>query len=148
MQYGWGVHGTVADENRLLIADNDKIRYIYGLKRRDHISEYRTRLNALRPDERARQHSATLIYNQLARQSPAYLTDMFVRNTNNTRAGSNGQLRVCNPRAEFDKRQFSYSAINFWNSIPNEITGLESIDKFKIALKSWIISNRVNAENA
>lgn len=143
ISYGWGIHGTNSDDDRLLIADNDKIRYIYGLKRRDHITGYREKLYALKPDERAQLNSATLIYNQLVRQTPAYLNDMFVRNTNNTRAGINGKLRAIKPRSEHDKKQFCFSAINFWNSIPSDITALNTVKEFKINLKSWIISKRV-----
>lgn len=140
--YSWGVHGTNSEDERLLIADNDKIRYIYGLKRHDHITEYREKLKALKPDENAKFHSAILIFNQLIKQSPAYLNSMFTRNNNNTRAGSNGNLTVSKPRTEFDKRQFTHSAINFWNSIPREITTLNTVGKFKTELKPWIISNR------
>lgn len=35
----------ISADNRLLIADNDKIRYISGLKRHDHIPQQREKLN-------------------------------------------------------------------------------------------------------
>lgn len=75
ISYGWDVHGTQSQENHILIADNDKIRYIYGLKRHEHISEseYRKRLNGLKPDSRTKLQAATLIHKQLAIQSPSYL---------------------------------------------------------------------------
>lgn len=107
-------------ENRILIADNDKLRCIFSLKRNDHISEYRKQINGLTPESRAKLNSATLIYKQLKHQTPTYLNDMFVRNINSTR--SNGKLRVLvKPHSEFDKRAFGFAGINFWNSIPGEI---------------------------
>jgi hypothetical protein len=137
--YGWGAHGTASADNRLLIADNDKIRYISGLKRHDHISQHRERLNILKPDDRAKIHSATLIFKQLKNQSPQYLNDLFVPNANRTRASSNKQLRVINkPKTAFDKRAFSYSAITFWNSIPNSITESGSVETFKTKIKQWM----------
>lgn len=50
--YGWGAHGSINLENRILIADNDKLRYIFSLKRNDHISEYRKQINGLTPESR------------------------------------------------------------------------------------------------
>lgn len=38
VMYGWRVNGTIGDENKILVTDNDKIRYIYGLKRHEHIT--------------------------------------------------------------------------------------------------------------
>jgi hypothetical protein len=137
--YGWNVHGTISDEHRLLIADNDKIRYIYNLKRHDHISEYREKLQALKPDEKSRIHCATLIYNQLHRNRPEYLNSLFVPNISDTR--SNGDLKIFKPRTEFDKRSFCYSANMFWNSIPDDITKSETTSKFKKELKYWMKSN-------
>lgn len=58
--YGWGAHSTLNQENRIVVADNDKIRYIYGLKRNDHITEYRERLNDLNPENKTKLHSALL----------------------------------------------------------------------------------------
>ena len=138
--YGWGVHGTLNDQNRILVADNDKIRYIYGLKRNDHISEYRKRLNALNPEERVRVQAACLIYKHLNGLSPAYLDDMF--QIRNTITRSNGQLRVSKPRTTFDMRAFSYSAILFWNSIPLEIRSSINLCSFRENLKHWIRENR------
>lgn len=57
--YGWGAHGSINQENRILIADNDKLRYIFSLKRNDHISEYRKQINGLTPESRAKLNSAT-----------------------------------------------------------------------------------------
>lgn len=134
--YGWGVHGTIGDESRILVADNDKIRYVYGLKRNEHITEYRERLNTLTPEVRAKIQSACLIYKQLNVKPIAYLNDVIVVESRRTR--SNGQLRLISPNSTFHKRAFSYSAIKFWNSIPNVVRSSVSIDSFKKGLKGWI----------
>lgn len=42
------VDGTNDDENQMLVVDNDKIRYVYGLRCYMHITEYRDKMNALR----------------------------------------------------------------------------------------------------
>ena len=138
--YGWGVHGTVSEECRVRVLDNDKIRYVFGLKRHEHITEYRDRLGALTPDERARVHSASLIYKHLNGNLPTYLNDLFVNHNSNTR--SNGHLQVIRPRTTFDTRAFCYSAVLFWNSIPEEIRRSLTFGAFKDNIKNWIRLNR------
>jgi len=139
--YGWGAHSTLNQENRTLVADNDKIRYIYGLKRNDHITEYRERLNGLNPESKAKLHSAVLIYKQLSNNSPAYLNHMFVQNGPSSRYPDNIRVRFT-PRTAFDTRAFSFAAINFWNSISVEIRNLESLVTFKRELKHCLLTNQ------
>jgi hypothetical protein len=141
ISYGWGAHSTLSQENRILVADNDKIRYIYGLKRSDHVSGYRERLNGLNPESKAKLHSMVLIYKQLSNSSPAYLNHMFVRNGPPSHYPDN--LRVLfTPRTAFDTRAFSFSAINFWNNIPVEIRNSKSLNIFKRDLKHFLRSNQ------
>lgn len=138
--HGWSAYGTNGDERRMLVADNDKIRYVYGIKRHEHISAYRIRINGLTPQERAKVHSAVLIFKHLNGKTPSYLNGLFV--VNNSRTRSNGQLRPIRPRTEFDKRAFSYGAIDFWNTIPNEVVQSCSLNIFRDRIKSWIRSSR------
>lgn len=42
--------GAPHQNGRALVADNGKIIYMYGLKRNDHITQYRVRLNGLTND--------------------------------------------------------------------------------------------------
>lgn len=138
--YGWGAYGTNGEESRMLVADNDKIRYVYGVKRHEHVSGYRDRMNGLTPQERAKIHSAVLIYKHLKGETPSYLNDLFI--VKNSSSRSNGQLRPTQVRTEFDKRAFSYGAIEFWNTIPNDIAHADSLDVFKDRVKKWIRSVR------
>lgn len=139
--YGWSAHGTQNQDNRILVADNDKIRYIYGLNRHEHITEYRQRLNGLTPESRSKLHSAVLIYKQLSNNSPEYLNHMFVLNGESSRYPDNLRINF-RPRTAFDNRAFCYSAINFWNSIPIEIRNASSLNLFKLNLKEFLRSNQ------
>ncbi|XP_055308105.1 uncharacterized protein LOC129572187 [Sitodiplosis mosellana] len=126
--YGWGAHSTQNQVHRDLVADNDKIRYIYGFKRNDHVTEYRERLSGLTPESRAKLQSAVLIFKQLSNCSPEYLNRMFVRNGESSRYP--------------DTRAFSFSAINFWNSISVEIRNSKSLVAFKNNLKHLLRSTQ------
>lgn len=103
--YDWGARGTQSQLNRDLVADNDKIRYIYGLKRNDHVTEYRERLSGLTPESRAKLQSAILIFKQLSKQSPMYLNRLFVRNGESSRYPDNLRINFF-PHTEFDTRAF------------------------------------------
>lgn len=139
--YGWGAHSTQNQVNRDLVADNDKIRYIYGLKRNDHVTEYRERLNGLTPESRAKLQSAVLIFKQLSIGSPEYLNHMFIRNGESSRYPENIRVNF-NPRSTFDTRAFKYAAINFWNSIPVDIRNSKSLFAFKNNLKHLLRSTQ------
>lgn len=139
--YGWGAHSTQNQVHRDLVADNDKIRYIYGLKRNDHVTEYRERLNGLTPESRAKLQSAVLIFKQLSIGSPEYLNHMFIRNGESSRYPENIRVNF-NPRSTFDTRAFKYAAINFWNSIPVDIRNSKSLFAFKNNLKHLLRSTQ------
>lgn len=60
------LHRTILNQvQRQLIADTDRVRYIFGLKRHDHITEHRVNLQALNPENRAKLLSATPIHKPL-----------------------------------------------------------------------------------
>lgn len=72
-----GVHSTQNQIHRDLVADKDKIRFIYGLKGDDQFSEYREQLDGLTPESIAEMHSAFLIFKLLSNRFPEYLNQMF-----------------------------------------------------------------------
>lgn len=80
----------------------------------DHIMEYRNNLNVLKAENRTKLHSATLIYNQLKKQSPTHLKKLFTIN-NNTRAQSSKQT--------------------IWSN---------SVGNFKLHLKDWLRTLQIN----
>jgi len=135
--YGWGAHGTQNQVHSDLVADNDKIRYIYGLKRTEHVTEYRKRINGLTPESRAKLNSAVMIFKQLSNHKPHYLNHMFILNGESSRYPDNLRINY-NPRTDFDTRAFSYAAIKFWNEIPLEIRKSESLKSFKLNLKHFL----------
>lgn len=142
ISFGWGAHGTNGTEARIKVADNDKIRFVYNLKRDAHISEYRERMHALTPEERARFDSFVMIRKGLLGNLPAYLNTMFETRESITR--NSGNLNVRKPRSAFDKRMFTYAANDGYNKIPREIKNITSIAKFKRELKKFMIDNRNN----
>ncbi len=107
--------------------------YYYYYYNHEHIRECRDRLNVFTPEERAKIHSVSLIYKYLNGNLPSYLNDLFVSHNSNTR--SNGHLQVIRPSTTFDTRAFCYSALLFWNSIPEEIRKSVTFGAFKDNVK-------------
>lgn len=142
--YGWGAHGTQNQVHRELVADNDKIRYILGLKRNDHITNHRQALSALTPENRAKLHSASLIFKHLSGCTPRYLNHLFVRNGSSSRFPNDIRISF-RPRTAYDNRAFSYSANQFWNSLPGDIKSIKSFDTFKLNLKHYLRTNQNNS---
>jgi hypothetical protein len=135
--------GTQNQVHRELVADNDKIRYILGLKRNDHITEHRENLSGLTPESRAKLHSASLIFKHLSGRTPRYLNHLFIRNGPSSRYPNDIRISF-RPRTAFDNRAFSYSAIQFWNSLPGDIKNSQSLTTFKSNLKHFLRSNQNN----
>lgn len=141
--YGWGAHGTQNQIQRELVADNDKIRYIYGLKRNDHITNHRENLCGLTPENRAKLHSAVLIFKHFSGRTPGYLNHMFIRNGPSSRSPNDIRIKF-RPRTAYDNRAFSFSGTQFWNSLPMEIKSTESLNTFKFSLKQYLRASQVN----
>ena len=70
---------TNEQKTRLQKFQNACVRYIYGIKWRDHITPYRRRLGWLRTDTRRQYNTAVLMYKILNLRVPSYLHKMFER---------------------------------------------------------------------
>ena len=58
----------------------------------------------------------------------------------NTRHSTNRNLIFPKCNTEYCKKSFIHSAINLWNSLPNDLKGTESIFSFKFKLKQYLLS--------
>ena len=64
--------------NKLERLQNLCIRYVFGLRKFDHISEFRSRLNWVAIRDRRNLHTLSLLYNILNNpHSPSYLVSRF-----------------------------------------------------------------------
>lgn len=82
------------------------------------------------PESRAELHSATLTFKHLPGRTPWYLNHLFVCNGPSSRYPNDIRI-LFRPRTAYDKRAFSYSAIQFWNSFSGDIKNLK-ITKIKL----------------
>lgn len=130
--------------DRLERLQNVCIRYIFGLRKFDHISSFRKKLGWLPIRLRRNSRLLSLLYNILFNPSyPSYLRDRFdflypldlpcrpcVRNL----------LRVPVHNTSYFSSSFSVRAVKLWNSLPHSIRTSESLDIFKNRLKQYYLS--------
>lgn len=140
LYHGYGIHGTNDDESRLHVLMNSYIRFICNLSNRDYVSEKYIELGILNAYFRRSFLICCFIYNFLETNTPSYLNNIFVRSTNNTRAGTDTfTLMVKMIRLTRDEHLFAHCACRLWNNIPMAIRNSETKEAFAKDLKEYYL---------
>ena len=137
----------ISDEylNRLERLQNLCIRFIFGLRKYDHISDFRKKLKWLPIRLRRNTHILHLLYCVLFNPSiPFYLKERFefLSNSHNRSLRSNENLVLKIPfhSSSFFANSFSVKAARLWNSLPVNIRQAQSLNRFKSLLKAHYLS--------
>ena len=113
---------------RLQSVFNASTGLIHGLRRFDHVSNALMWLHWLRIPERIRFKLAVLVHRVLHGNAPEYLTS-FTRLTDAFRADHLFIPPV--RRSTVGARAFMVSVPTLWNSLPSEITSIDSLPVFR-----------------
>lgn len=133
-------YNTDFDSKRKLeVTFNSCLRYIYGLKWNDHISQFRDSIFGCPLSSYHAFRVANFIYKILNTESPKYLSDLLIygssRRTCNLKFPSyNKQLR--------GRSFFVHGVSSIWNNIPTSIRSTSSPSNFKVSCLAYINSNR------
>ena len=115
---------------------NSGIRYIFGLKKYDHVSEYRTSLKWVTVKEKRKQHILQLFHKIRLKESPINLFNKIRRSEINhghsTRNAIRGNLTINYARTNTGKNSFINKAIKQWNEMPNKLRQSVSVPAFRI----------------
>ena len=121
-------------------------RFIFGLRKFDHISEHFRQLNVLNMENRRTLHSATLMHKITRRKAPTYLcSKICYRNAihlHNTRG--NSKLHIPIYRRLFGRDRYFRKVAHAYNNFM-DLDGFSqdmSIDNFKKKLKRYLIENQ------
>ena len=128
--YGNGLSAELS--TRLQRAQNSCIRFIYGLRRRDHVSVFYNELRWFKLDNRRKLHQALFLYKLFSNNSPSYLVSEFSRLSNrhyNTRRDD--LLAIPIHRTEIYHSSFLVSCTILWNSIPPAIRIAPTLFSFR-----------------
>jgi hypothetical protein len=146
LDYGNGLLYGISKrlENKLQVAQNSAVRLIERLKKHDHITEHRKNLHWLPIPARCQFKLMTTTWKALNNQAPEYLRQRLNRKVPtgcNLRSNSLNLLVV--PRGQsskIGKRAFSHSSPTLWNSLPDAIKNMDSLEKFKRHLKTHLFT--------
>ncbi|CAK1589714.1 unnamed protein product [Parnassius mnemosyne] len=125
--------------NKLERLQNTSIRFIFGLRKFDHISQFRSRLKWLPIRLRRNMHILSILYCVLFHPStPPYLKEKF------NFVGLPGEplrssrkfiLSVPTHNTSFFNKSFTVQSIKLWNALPLHIREAQTIVIFKRLLK-------------
>lgn len=130
--------------NKLERLQNLCIRFIYGLRKYDHVSAYRTKLNWL-PIRRCRDfHIMSFLYSVLYNPTfPSYLRERFdflVPHDVSSRSTKSLILKLPSHSSTRYSGSFTVHAARLWNSLPISIRESQSLNIFKSRLKEHLLS--------
>ena len=125
---------------------NNCIRFIYGLRKYDHISFYRSQLRWLPIRQRRSLRSLCLLFSIINDPcTPDYLKSYFQvlgsSHNRNLRASENLLLLIPPHRTGFISNSFAVSAIKLWNVLPLDIKKASSKFLFKRKLKEYLLKS-------
>ena len=138
---------TAYTANKMQKLQNSCVRFIFGLKKFDHISDCYKKRNILKMEERRNIQSLTLTHNIVLKHAPAYLVDKITYNEDyhdhNTR--EKDFIRVPRARTNFGQNRFFRKYCSLYNDMKRAIGFRSTISKltFKCKIKHFILKNRV-----
>ena len=128
--------------NKLQRIQNACVRYIFSLKRYDHLSQYYSKLNWSKLANRRKIHKLLLLYKIRANGEPSYLSNQFQSLSNShalfTRASSTNILAIPPHKTDFYAKSFTVSAIQAWNALPVDVRLSRSLGILKRKLKELL----------
>ena len=131
--------------NKLERLQNLCIRFIFGLRKFDHVSTYRSKLQWLPIRRRRDCHMLSLLYSVLFNSNaPPFLKDLFVFHSitlsQNLRSSKSLSLNMPSHSTDFYSESFTVQAIRLWNNLPEYIRRAPSAESFKMRIKTHYLS--------
>ena len=130
--------------NKLERLQNLAIRFIYGLRKYDHVSQFRAQLDWLPIRLRRDMHILSLLFKILNYPNfPSYLRSRFnilPTPTRSRRSCVIPTLDIPKSNTKFFQKSFSVYAASLWNKLPKSIQRSPSIVTFKSQLKKYLLA--------
>ena len=132
--------------NKIQKLQNSCIRFIFGLKKYDHVSNFYKKRDILKMEERRNIQSLTLVHNIILKHAPGYLIDKVTFNEDyhdhDTR--ERDFIRVTRARTNFGQNRFFRKFCAFYNDMKRAIGFKSTISKltFKLKIKHFILRTR------
>ena len=122
--------------NQLQVCQNRACRVIFGLKKRDSVTQHLQSLHWLRIRERVDFKVLLLVYKCLNGLAPEYLAELL--QYNNLSGSRCPTLKSSVTATHRGARAFQASAPLLWNSLPVELRQSPNVNNFKCTLKTFL----------
>ena len=123
------------------------IRYIFDLRKFDHVSEYRDELHWLRIRERRNLHALSLLYKVLNSPiAPPYLKEFFHPLGSHgvpLRSSQDNTIAIPLHQTSFYTHSFTVHSARLWNQLPHIIRHATSLPCFKALLRKHFLSQNI-----
>lgn len=134
-------------ETKLLKLQNSCIRFIYNLKKGEHITAYRKNLGWLMPKFRRHYCLGILVYKILLYKRPSYLYRSLydykaLPPTINLRPTTQKYFDIPLSRTSNMDSTFLINALNFWNKLPEKVRTADSLNIFKNRLYQYLLNTQ------
>ena len=128
---------------RLQKVQNSAARLIFQCCNKYHISPLLMSLHWLPINAHIEYKLSVICHSFFLGLSPIYLSDLLIVYTPKRNFPSSDNKLLCIPKLRtktFGHRSFSFAAPTIWNSLPSELRHTDSIQKFKLALKTHLFT--------
>ena len=120
---------------------NSGIRYIYGVRKSEHISPYRRSLGWMTTKGRRDYFTVSLLFKILRFKTPSYLYCMYqMAQPGRPTRGDVKPLTLPPSHSTFLDGSFHHTAIKLWNNIPAQYRNCNSLPLFKTLISSHYLS--------
>lgn len=137
--YGDIVYNNLKDSlaQTLQRAQNACIRFIYNIRKYDHISGVYKDHKILTLKNRRLYHSLCLLFKMLKTGSPSYLTKYFVH-LKSSRFQKSQLLCIPKSKTNYYNKSFAITVAREWNKLPSNIKNCTSLTSFKKHLNRFL----------
>lgn len=120
---------------------NAGVRYVYGVRRSEHISPYRKDLGWLTVEKRREYFMVSLLHRFFSSLRPAYLVERYQPySSERPTRGHMPPLRIPPFKSEFLENSFLVKSSYLWNALPPTIRNCTSIPSFKRSAYAYFLS--------
>jgi hypothetical protein len=131
--------------HRLQAVQNAAARFVFNIRRSEHITDALICLHWLRVPERIRFKMAVLVYKSLHGQLPSYFATFQPLSAGRERRGlrSDTSHHLCVPRRRLitvGDRSFPVAGANIWNDLPADVASSPTLSTFRSRLKTFLFT--------
>lgn len=133
-------------KRRIQVAQNACCRFVFGLRKYDHVSNYLKVLQWLPMDTIWVFHLLSFVFVLLRSGQPAYLRNkLSYRTTMHTLSlRDQGFLNIPRHSTSKYRDSFSYASVSYYNRLPQELKLSPSLSIFKFKLKKYFLEQCFN----